>query len=147
MNPSRSKHNYVWSETDSYMRTNRNIKSHFKNENVANVIELIFSRMTHPELKRKSWALWGAFYFYFTYENDFLKALQEFIKTDIYESMLEVILCVLLEKEIPPHIKDVEWPTYFKETSYYSIQNLTKQILDLENPIISSHISVYRRMV
>ncbi|TKH85950.1 NACHT domain-containing protein [Bacillus cereus] len=107
-----------------------------ENENVANVIELIFSRMTHPELKRKSWALWGVFYFYFTYESDFLKALKEFIKTDIYESMLEVILCILLEKEIPSHIKDVEWPTYFKETSYYSIQNLTKQILDFENPII-----------
>ncbi|KYZ68275.1 AAA family ATPase [Bacillus sp. GZT] len=107
-------------------------------EDISNVVELVLSRMTHPELKRKNWAVWGCFYFYFNYEDAFVNALKEFIKTDIAESMLEIILCILLEKEIPSTIKDAQWPVYFKETSYYSINSLTKMIIGLGDSITSN---------
>ncbi|MDR7002040.1 ATP-binding protein [Neobacillus niacini] len=103
--------------------------------NLENVIELVLSRMTHPELKRKSWALWGILYYYYNYENEFIYAIKEFTKTDIYESMFEVILSILLEKEIPLQLKEVEWPEYFLTTDYYSINNLSQMILELDNPL------------
>jgi len=110
---------------------------------IGNVIELVFSRMTHPELKRKSWALWGSLHYYFNYENEFINALKEFIKTDIYESMFEIILSLLLEKEIPTQLKDFKWPEYFTKTRYYSINNLSQMILGLERPF-SSNDSIER---
>ncbi|MCI4621419.1 hypothetical protein AT960_11115 [Priestia megaterium] len=112
-------------------------------EDIENVIELVFSRMTHPELKRKSWALWGIHYYYFNYENEFISALKEFIKTDIYESMFEIILSLLLEKEIPTELTNFKWPEYFLKTRYYSINKLTQMVLNLEKPL-SSNDSIER---
>lgn len=95
------------------------------------VIELIMSRITHPELKRRTWALFGMQYSYFNYENDFINALDDFVKTDIYESTLEVILSLLLEKEIPSQVLSKEWIKVLLTLDYYSINELAHFILDI----------------
>ncbi|HID1394499.1 TPA: hypothetical protein ACXDX0_002276 [Staphylococcus aureus] len=103
-----------------------------RTNSLESIIELVLSRITHPELKRRTWALWGMQYYYFNYEDEFLNTLNEFVKTDIYESTFEVILCLLLEKEISEKILNSEWIQFLLTSDYFSIKQLAHFALGIK---------------
>ncbi|MGF9977315.1 AAA family ATPase [Viridibacillus arvi] len=98
-------------------------------------IELILSRICHPELKRKSWAITGAYYFYYVYEDVFLRAINQFIRIDISNSVLEIALSILAEKNNTSMLQNIDELNNLVNSPYYTIRELSKIILDLEGNI------------
>ncbi|MGE7128945.1 AAA family ATPase [Lysinibacillus xylanilyticus] len=130
------------------LKTERNFSGPFidckdivvKTNSIESIIELIMSRITHPELKRRTWALWGIQYSYFNYENEFLNALDEFIKTDIYESTFDVILSLLLEREVPEKVLTNDWIRALLTSDYFSINQLAHFILGVQPGNLDSNL-------